>query len=215
MTENDYRLINLRYSCPLLRQEDVAAGRVPTSPTISSMIGGMQTQEALKVIHGLPVAGGEAIVFNGVANQLYRTRYQRRDDCLSHDTYTDIVELPLCAHQHTAAQLLEAARPHLDDGPLQLELDRDLVTSVVCNACETASPVMKPIPLVSTGRARCPNCGEMARPEFVHAVGFEDELAGATLSALGVPSYDIVRVAGQQTEGAFALAGDGSRVLDL
>ena len=51
MTENDYRLINLRYSCPLLRQEDLQAGRVPTAPTIASMIGGLQTQEALKLIH--------------------------------------------------------------------------------------------------------------------------------------------------------------------
>ena len=54
MTENDYRLINLRYSCPLLRQEDMLAGKVPTAPTISSMIAGLQTQEALKLIHGMP-----------------------------------------------------------------------------------------------------------------------------------------------------------------
>ena len=51
MTENDYRLINLRYSCPLLRREDLLAGKVPTAPTISSMIGGLQAQEALKLIH--------------------------------------------------------------------------------------------------------------------------------------------------------------------
>src|SRR5262249_18849418 len=31
MTENDYRLINLRYSCPLLRREDLQAGKVPTA----------------------------------------------------------------------------------------------------------------------------------------------------------------------------------------
>ena len=36
MTEMDYQLINLRYSCPLLRQEDIVAGKVPTAPTISS-----------------------------------------------------------------------------------------------------------------------------------------------------------------------------------
>jgi adenylyltransferase/sulfurtransferase len=84
MTENDYRLINLRYSCPLLRQEDLIAGRVPTVPTIASLIGGLQAQEALKLIHGLPVAGGEAFVFNGVVTQSYRTRFQRREDCLSH-----------------------------------------------------------------------------------------------------------------------------------
>ena len=45
MTENDYRLINLRYSCPLLRREELQAGKVPTAPTIASMIGGLQVQE--------------------------------------------------------------------------------------------------------------------------------------------------------------------------
>src|SRR5205085_7325237 len=68
MTENDYRLINLRYSCPLLRREELQAGQVPTAPTIASMIGGLQVQEALKLLHGLPVSAGEALVWNGVAN---------------------------------------------------------------------------------------------------------------------------------------------------
>ena len=113
MTENDYRLINLRYSCPLLRQEDLAAGRVPTVPTIASLIGGLQAQEALKLIHGIPVAGGEAFVFNGVVSQSYRTQFQRREDCLSHETYTPPVELPLQAHRHTAADLFAEARRHL------------------------------------------------------------------------------------------------------
>ena len=35
MTERDYQLINLRYSCPLLKREDLAQGKVPTAPTIS------------------------------------------------------------------------------------------------------------------------------------------------------------------------------------
>jgi hypothetical protein len=36
MTERDYQLINLKYSCPLLKREDIAEGKVPTAPTISS-----------------------------------------------------------------------------------------------------------------------------------------------------------------------------------
>ena len=97
MTENDYRLINLRYSCPLLKREDLQAGKVPTAPTIASMIGGLQVQEALKLIHGLPVEDGTALVWNGQANNFYKTQYQRKEDCLSHDTYPDPIELPLSA----------------------------------------------------------------------------------------------------------------------
>ena len=73
MTENDYRLIALRYSCPLLKKEDIQQGRVPTAPTIASIIGGVQVQEALKLLHDLPVTEGGAIVFNGMTNSLYQT----------------------------------------------------------------------------------------------------------------------------------------------
>src|SRR5262245_14014787 len=68
MTARDYQLLNLRYSCPLLRREDILQGKVPTAPTIASMMAALEVQEALKLIHGLPVAAGSALVFNGVAN---------------------------------------------------------------------------------------------------------------------------------------------------
>ena len=113
MTENDYRLISLHYSCPLLKQEDLAAGKVPTAPTIASIIGGLQTQEALKLIHGMPVAAGAAMIFNGVANTFYTTKFQHKENCLSHDTWPAPVELPLGA-EHTGVELLAAARPHVE-----------------------------------------------------------------------------------------------------
>src|SRR5206468_1046038 len=87
MTERDYQLLNLRYSCPLLRREDILQGKVPTAPTIASMMAALEVQEALKILHGLPVAAGSALVFNGVGNNFYTTRLPRRDDCLSHESY--------------------------------------------------------------------------------------------------------------------------------
>jgi adenylyltransferase/sulfurtransferase len=212
MTENDYRLINLRYSCPLLRQEDLIAGRVPTVPTIASLIGGLQAQEALKLIHGLPVAGGEAFVFNGVVTQSYRTRFQRREDCLSHETYPPPVELPLQADRHTATDLFSAVRQHWKSRDLQLSLDRDLVVSLACPGCGTHERVLQPLALVGTRRACCPRCGEPSRPEIVHAVTAASELADELLESLGIPPYDIVRVASPSEEGVFLLAGDQNRL---
>lgn len=219
MTDNDYRLINLRYSCPLLRQEDVAAGKVPTAPTIASMIGGWQTQEALKLIHGMPVSGGEALVYNGVANQFYRTRFQRRDDCLSHETYPNAVELPLQAAEHTAEDLFHAAAGASDAAPSaesaaerRLLLDRDLVIAVECESCGTRQAVMKALPLVPRSQGICPRCGAMGRPQLVHVIQSGSELAGRKLSELGVPPFDVVRVASHSGEQFFLLGGDRAAV---
>ena len=209
MTETDYRLINLRYSCPLLRQEDLLAGKVPTAPTISSMIGGMQTQEALKLIHGMEVAEGQALVYNGVANNFYKTKYQHREDCLSHETYPAPVALPISARRHTAADLFALVAKELQiDGKMRLELDRDLVVSLDCQACKTHQRVMRPLQLVSMREALCESCGETSPPTLVHVVESGCELAEEKLDTLGIPPYDIVRVVTGQGEQFVLLAED-------
>jgi adenylyltransferase/sulfurtransferase len=213
MTENDYRLINLRYSCPLLRQEDVLAGRVPTAPTISSMIGGLQAQEALKIIHGMPVSGGVALVYNGVANRFYRTRFQQREDCLSHENYGEPVELPLQSAVHTATDLLRAFRERCGGRGATLCLDRDLVVSLSCDRCDVRERVLQPLPLVGMRRGACPRCGEVMRPEIVHAVEADSPLAGETLATLGIPPYDAVRLKDQDGEHTVLLSGDREAVM--
>lgn len=207
MTENDYRLINLRYSCPLLRREDLLAGKVPTAPTIASMIGGLQVQEALKLLHGLPVATGEALVYNGIANTFYRTAFQRKDDCLSHETYGEPIELPLTSAAQ-ADELFAAVRARHSAANLRLELERDLVVSLACAGCGNNRRVMRPRQLVAHTEAECPQCGGLAKPRQIHAVTPGDEFARESLSALGVAPYDVVRVSNGETTESYLIAGD-------
>ncbi|MFV1964726.1 MAG: ThiF family adenylyltransferase [Pirellulaceae bacterium] len=210
MTENDYRLINLRYSCPLLRQEDLLAGKVPTAPTIASMIGGLQTQEALKLIHGMPVAAGEALIYNGVGNRFYNTAFQRRNDCLSHDTYPDPWELPLSAARHTVRELFAAVRQctHIANGPMRLQLDRDLVVSIDCPKCETSRRIMRPRSAVAMDEALCKGCGQLAKPIFIHRIEEDSAFGSERLSDVGIPPYDILRVDTPKGESTFLLAED-------
>jgi molybdopterin/thiamine biosynthesis adenylyltransferase len=212
MTENDYRLINLRYSCPLLRQEDLQAGKVPTAPTISSMIGGLQTQEALKLIHGLDIESGQAMIYNGVANRFYTTRFQRREDCMSHETYSEPKELAMSAPRDTGSDLLsEACRVGgMDLEGSRIELDRDLVVSIECTPCSTNQPVMRPLQLVAHRDAVCTQCQQIARPHIVHAIQAGSDLAECKLSQLGIPAYDVVRVVSGDEEQTFLLADDRS-----
>jgi adenylyltransferase/sulfurtransferase len=175
------------------------------------MIGGLQVQEALKLIHGLPVDEGQALVWNGQANNFYKTAYQRRDDCLSHDTYGEPIELPLSSAS-TANELLAAAAPHFGGKKeLTLHLDRDLVVSLDCS-CGNKRRVMQPQQIVGAGDATCPKCGQAAKPMLEHSVDTGDALAAERLSALGIPPYDIIRVGNDEKEAVFLLAGDRGSV---
>jgi adenylyltransferase/sulfurtransferase len=219
MTDNDYRLINLRYSCPQLRREEISTGKVPTTPTIASLIGGLQVQEALKLLHDLPVDAGHALVWNGLANNFYKTAYQRREDCLSHETYPAPIELDLSAQESTAQDFFAAARAagfrhaistrsaNEESPPLTLHLDRDLILSFDC-ACGQSRSVLKPHMLVNESEAKCPRCHEFARPNMIHSIASNAPLARQPLAALGIPAYDIVRVADDHQELHFLLGGD-------
>ena len=214
MTENDYRLINLRYSCPLLRQEDLLAGKVPTAPTISSMMAGLQTQEALKLIHCMPVDAGQAMIYNGITNQFYKTAFQFREDCLSHETYAEPVCLDLSVRIHTAEALFQAAAGHFaGDTNLRLRLIRDLVVAVECTVCGSRRRIMRARESVSMDAAKCP-CGELAKPHLENAIEAGSELSAERLGDLGVPPYAIVRIEATETEQVFLLTGDKSEVMD-
>ena len=142
LTEQARREMSLRYSCPLLARANVLLGKVPTTPTIASIIGGMQAQEALKLIHGLEVDAGRVVHFNGMTNVLHSTNYVRKEMCESHWTYSDILELPNRAENTTLADMLAIAREEL--GPQAvLELDQELVLALRCNQCETVEEVMR------------------------------------------------------------------------
>jgi len=209
MTENDYRLINLRYSCPLLRHEDLQAGKVPTAPTIASMIGGLQAQEAIKLLHRLPVEAGAAIVLNGLSNRSYTTRFQRRDDCLSHETWPAPLALPVSAARDSARTLFDVLRERVGGIPdATLALERDLVVSLDCVTCGESRKVLQPLPRVPASLAACPRCGEISRPSIVHTVEAISPLAEHSLAELGVPAYDEVRVVGRGREYFVLLADD-------
>ncbi len=208
MTARDYQLLNVRYSCPLLRREQILEGKVPTAPTIASMMGALEVQEALKLIHGMPVAPGSALVFNGVTNQFYRTKLPRREDCLSHETYPEPTPLAI-GNGATAHDLFTLAGQHLE-GPMTLPLERDMVTTVSCPTCGWSKELHQPRTQVTTADATCPVCNELGRPETLSAVDQGSPFDDRPLSMLGVPPGDILRVDGSHESAFFRLDDRGA-----
>src|ERR1700731_1033102 len=92
--ETDWAILNRRMSCNLLLHEPNPQGRVPTTPTISSIIGGIQVQEAVKGLPGLPPLAGKGFVFEGLNHTSDVVEYTENPDCMSHDTLSSIVQLP-------------------------------------------------------------------------------------------------------------------------
>jgi adenylyltransferase/sulfurtransferase len=186
LTEQALRDLSARYSCPLLARQNILLGKVPTTPTIASIIGGMQSQEALKLINGLPVEAGKVVHYNGLVNEMHTTAYSPRDDCESHWTYGDITELPARAERTTLADLLRIARADL--GPdAMIELDQELITSLECPIDHTVEHILKPLSEVSFEAGHCPTCGILRESTLTHIISGEENFLHRTLSSVGIP----------------------------
>ncbi len=192
LTEQARREMSLRYSCPLLARANILLGKVPTTPTIASIIGAMQAQEALKLIHGMPVQSGQVTHFNGMTNEMHTTSYVSREDCESHWTYAEITELPLRADGTTLGEMLERVRQDL--GPeAVLELDQELVLSLECHQCGTVDEILKPISEVPLDAAHCPVCDLVRQVHMSHVIMGGEPFLDRTLLSVGVPPMHILR----------------------
>jgi adenylyltransferase/sulfurtransferase len=193
MTTRDYELLNLRYSCPLLRREDLLQGKVPTAPTIAAFMAALQVQEALKILHDLPVQAGVAHVYSGIGNQFYTTRLPFKNDCLSHEHYPPPIRLDL-GYEDTLAELFQALGPHLE-GPASLALDRELVTAIEWPQTGESKSILRPRGRVKAGESLDP-AGRQGAPVLVSRIPSDGHLASLPMRTLGIPPFDILRVDG-------------------
>lgn len=207
LTEQARRDLALRYSCPLLARQNILLGKVPTTPTIASIIGAMQSQEALKLIHDMPIEAGKVTHFNGYTNHLHTTAYLSDADCESHWIYGEITELPLRAASNTLHDLLTVAQSDLGSDAI-FELDEELVLSLNCMNCNTVEHVLKPMSDVTFESGHCPTCGQMREVNMTHTIRGEEDFLHRTLASVGVPPLHILRATNGREFRFYELTGD-------
>jgi len=207
LTEQARREMSLRYSCPLLARANILLGKVPTTPTIASIIGALQAQEALKLLHRLPVEAGKVLHVNGMTNEMHATAYTPRDDCESHWTYGEVVELPARSAHTTLDDMLGIARADL--GPeTVVELDQELIVSLTCPNCHTVDEVLRPLAEVSFEAGHCPSCGLLRETEMTHVITGQETFLHRTLASVGVPPLHILRAHNGHEYRFYELSGD-------
>ena len=211
MSDQDYALVNLRYSCP--PGFALPAGRQPTTPTAASIIAAMQVQEAVKLLHGLKVPAGRGIYYSGQTVRLTTVTYPRREDCPAHHTCDRIVEFPCGVDDLTAGEFLRMARDHLGSEGV-LMLDREIVTRFYCPSCGREEAVYRPYERVVPDQVPCPHCGALRLFDTAVSLTGEGDYADVPLRQMGVPPLHILPVRSAGGWGYFELAGDESRVLN-
>lgn len=210
LTEQDWQILSMQHPCKGIALGNILQGKVPTTPTISAIIAGVQSQEALKLLHGMDefVLNGKGLIFNGLTNDVYVTEYREKEFCDSHYVYDEIVECPeLSATGSSVRDVLDRVRADLGPDAV-IGLDREIVLSLECFRCQTREPMLKPQDRLFVEEAQCPECGEVREPTTTHHVLGEEDFLDRPLEDLGVPPLHVVEGRGSSGTKFFELTGD-------
>ena len=217
-SEAEYQQI--RVPCNLLASKYESEGRIPTTPTIASIMGAVQVQEALKLLdadrwNGRTLSGRE-FLFNGTVGEASVVNLPVREDCFAHSPIdlNQLIELPEAkVSTMTASQLLATARERLGPGAV-IALNFELCVEMRCPNCRSSHRVLCPERELFREQLRCDRCERDRYLITTHTLGgpsgdYEEDFLDATLAELGVPPLEIFEARGQDGASCFLeITGD-------
>lgn len=224
--EDDYDQVSL--SCNRLASRHAVEGKIPTTPTMASIVAGIQIQEALKLLEYANWQGrtlvGRKFIYDGRVNKVGVINLPRRQDCYAHHTIKpeQIIELPEArAAQTTVGQLLQLVQEHLGAGAT-LSLNFDLALSVSCKYCHQTKELLSPWDKLFSEDVCCPHCGREGVLDYgtdlINTINESQAhfamLRDLPLSRIKIPPLDILMGTGaDSTTAYFELTGDKQGLL--
>ncbi|MBT5379357.1 MAG: ThiF family adenylyltransferase [Opitutae bacterium] len=231
LNEMDMQLAEkqLRNPCTGLTLKEMKGGKVPTTPTVSSIIAGIQVQEALKILHsdtmidedldGNPillesaVLAGRGYHFEGLNHTSYITEYTEKELCNAHYVFDPdkLYKLETTSDEATLDDLLQQARDDLGNGLACLEFSRNVIHKMVCNDCDSEEEVFQT--MASEEMATCKDCSKERETQWINGYTGEENYGERTLAQVGLPPFDVVTARAEMEEIYYEISGDASRVL--
>ena len=215
----------IRLPCNLLASKYESEGKIPTTPTIASIMGAVQVQEALKLLDAVHWEGrtlsGREFLFNGTVGEASVVSLPEKETCFAHSSLdlTKLVELEnASAKGTTAAELLAMARQHLNADAV-IVLNFELCVEMRCPNCQQSTRMLRPERKIFREELVCAGCGNDRYLVTTHTLGgsptdYQEDFLDAKLADLGVPSLEILEARGQNGVSVYLeLTGDVASAL--
>jgi len=196
-----------RFSCLKLRDRNQDGKSIPTAPTISSIMAGLQVQLAMKYLHGSEIPNYCRVTYHGDIDEFNTFDLSRAENCPTHFLYENdiisddnVVELNENSADLTGEELLAIVRQYLSENA-EVDLGFDLIPEARCNICGTTTPLFKQRGMVYKDEAECPTCLAAGRSgvnvirklEFINLLTGKENFLHLPLAKIGIPPLHILK----------------------
>ncbi|MFZ4398523.1 MAG: HesA/MoeB/ThiF family protein [Bacteroidales bacterium] len=214
LSKNAKKTIFNTFPCGGFARRNEKEGRVPTTPVIASIIGAIQAQEAMKLIHKEELEKGvfaslcgSWFNYEGLFLTAKRLKSDLYDDfCASHENWEPIVKIPELSADTTIADTFELIKKYLSVEKVIINLRNDKFVDKIV----TRSDNMRFFPKLP--ETKIPDYIESNTELFVRMkrdveqneyenINNKFPYQELTLKEIGIPYYDVLQVT---TENGYA-----------
>ena len=222
LSREEFNHIMLRTGCADVVRAQTSAGRVATTPISASIIGAMQVQEAMKIIHLDSDSGtqfktlqGKMLHYEGMTNSMKIFKYSSwKNNCLAHERWDNIIKGPDLSATMSVKDTINALKTLLNVKALEINMrNNKFIDKIVSDKPEKEFEVMIPESKLDAYINSNPELKKLSYRTLFHKSFYEniDEdfpYQELTLQQIGIPLFDVMQVATEKGQYYVELTGD-------
>ena len=224
LTENAKQNIFQQLSCAGVAHRNENVGRIPTTPVIASIIGAVETQEAMKLLHKEEVQSG---VFSTLLGKWFHYEGMHNhvsvydssayfDDCPSHECWNDVVKIPTLSADTRINDVFTLIKETLGVQEVEINLRNDKFVDIIVskNDNQRFTPMLPEskisdyidsnYDLYTRSRA---DLNQNAYENITESFPYQR----LTLKEIGIPYYDVIEVTTENGVFHLELSADEER----
>ena len=199
-------------SCAVAIKRNIESGRVPTTPVVASIIGAVQAQESMKLIHKEELASGELtslcgkmFCYDGASMTVRLVSHQAWDnDCPVHEEWSPVVESPL-TNNSTVEELFSWLKEKFSTSDVELVLrNQAFVDFIEDRTTGNKYNIMLPEAEVPAFMENNKELSGIPMGQFyqhtIRNINNDSQYKGLTLKQLGIPEQDVIYIRGNEKE---------------
>lgn len=223
LSREEFNNIMLRTGCADVVRTQSSAGRVATTPISASIIGAMQVQEAMKMIHledgeesiQFKTLQGKMLRYEGMTNMMNIYRYASwKKNCPSHEQWNQVVESPELSAQMTVKEAMKVLKKQLKVKALEINMrNNKFVDKIISDNPEKVFDVMIPESKLDSYISENAKLKKLSYRTLFHKSFYENidkdfPYKDLSLQQIGIPPFDVIQVSTDKGQFFVELTGD-------
>ena len=208
LSREEFNHIMLRTGCADVVRLQSSSGRVATTPVSASIVGAIQVQEAMKIIHldesmetPFQTLQGKMLRYEGMNNSMNIYRYASwKKNCPAHECWDNVVEDDQLSATMIVSDALKRIKERLGVEALELNMrNNKFIDKIISDRPEKEFDVMLPESKLDAFIDKDKELRQLSDKTLFHKSFYENidsefPYQDLTLQEIGIPPFDVVQI---------------------